>query len=143
MRRRLEWKDEYRIGNESIDGEHEKLFALANEVFRINNPLMSAGRIREIVKELYEYMRQHFKNEEEHMEKISYSGIKIQKEGHEAIINEMNGVLKSSSNFIQLENMLVEVMEEWLLTHILREDMKIGKPVEVPEEAKKEAGSTT
>ena len=125
---KLAWKDEYCVGNETIDAEHRRLFDIANEILNINNPLMETPRIVELVKELYGYMQKHFEHEEAHMESISFKEIKEHKAMHESIIEEMNVILKKSKNYIHLDNLLVTLMKEWVRKHIVEEDVKHCKP---------------
>ena len=121
---KLDWKDEYCIGNESIDAEHKRLFDIANEILNINNPLMETPRIALLVKELYGHMREHFVHEEAHMESVSFDEIEEHKTMHKSIVTEMNDVLKMSKDYIQLDNLLVILMKEWVLKHIAEEDIK-------------------
>jgi len=124
---KLAWKDEYCIGNETIDAEHKRLFDIANEILNINNPLMETPRISLLVKELYGYMREHFEHEEAHMESISFDEIEEHKTMHRSIVIEMNDVLKMSKDYMQLDNLLVILMKEWVLKHIAEEDVKHGR----------------
>jgi hemerythrin len=124
----LIWRDEYCVGNDLVDTEHRRLFDIANEILHINNPLMKTSRIGELVKELYSYMRDHFKHEEALMESISFKGIEEHKAMHQSIVTEMNTMLKRSRDYIQLDNMLVSLMNEWVLKHIVEEDVKHCRP---------------
>ena len=121
---KLDWKDKYCIGNESIDAEHKRLVDIANEILNINNPLMETPRIALLVKELYGYMQEHFEHEEAYMESISFGEIEEHKAMHDSIVTEMNDMLKMSKDYIQLDNLLVILMKEWVLRHIAEEDVK-------------------
>ena len=121
---KLDWKDDYCIGNESIDAEHKRLFDIANEILNINNPLMETPRVALLVKELYGYMQEHFEHEEVYMESISFGEIEEHKAMHDSIVTEMNDMLKMSKDYIQLDNLLVILMKEWVLRHIAEEDVK-------------------
>jgi len=125
MGQTLKWDVSYCIGNEELDEEHKKLFDLANRVLNINNPLMDSEKVRGAVLELYDYMRYHFEHEEKYMASISYAGLDDHKEIHQSLVGEINILLKKSKNFIDLENNLIELMQKWVLTHIIEEDTKI------------------
>jgi len=126
----FEWKDEYAIGDETIDAEHRKLFDLAAQVFRIENPKQQLEEVRLVLHELYDYMKYHFEHEESLMAKYSYGGLEEQRRSHAMIIDEMNKILKTSSDLLQLEEGLKTVMKRWLVDHIINEDSKIKGAIE-------------
>jgi len=123
----LKWEDSYSIGNAKLDEEHKKLFDLANQVLGISNPLMESETMKKCIRELYEYMRTHFKHEEEHMAGISFPELDSHKIKHQELIDEMNNVLKGSKNYIDLGNNLKTLMSKWVLKHIIEEDTKIAE----------------
>jgi hemerythrin len=127
----LLWNDDYSIGHDVIDSEHKRLFEIAGQIFAINNPLMDIAAIKKIVHQLYDYMKKHFEHEEDYMTHVVYSDTGTHKEKHAEIISEMNDILKLSKNFIQIENRLVTLMRKWLLDHILKEDLKVKKALDI------------
>ena len=134
----LIWNDDYSIGHDVIDTEHKRLFEIASQIFAINNPLMEVAEIKKIVHQLYDYMKEHFEHEEDYMTRVVYSGSGAHTEKHAEIITEMNDILKHSKNFIQIENRLVALMRKWLLDHILKEDLKVKKAIDIHESEKTE-----
>jgi hemerythrin len=129
----LVWNDDYCIGHDVIDSEHKRLFEIAGQVFAINNPLMDIAAIKKLVHHLYDYMKKHFEHEEGYMTHVFYSDTGTHKEKHAEIISEMNDILKHSKNFIQIENRLAALMKKWLLDHILQEDLKVKKAIDIHE----------
>jgi len=123
----LQWKNDYCIGHDVIDGKHRKLFEIANQIFMIKNPLLDTEKIKTSIHELYDYMRFHFSHEEDYMAETSFPGIEDHKAKHREIISEMNEILLKSRNFIYLENNLVNLMHKWLLEHIIKDDLEITK----------------
>ena len=69
-------------------------------------------------------MRTHFEHEEAYMESILFNDIEEHKVMHKFIITEMNDMLKMRKDYIQLDNLLVILMKEWVLNHIIEEDVK-------------------
>lgn len=135
----LTWDDDYSIGHDVIDSEHKKLFEIASQIFAVKNPLKEMSEIQKFIHELYDYMKQHFQHEEEYMADVAYSDAEMHKEKHAEIIDEMNNIVKLSKNFIQIENSLVTLMRRWLLDHILKEDLKVKKAIDIHESANAEA----
>jgi hemerythrin len=127
----LAWNDDYCIGHELIDSEHKRLFEIADRIFAVKNPLMDIAAIKSMVHQLYDYMQKHFEREETYMVRAAYSDAGAHKEKHAEIISEMNDIVKLSKNFIQIQNRLVIVMRKWLLDHILKEDLKVKKAIDI------------
>ena len=120
------WSNDYCLGHEIIDAEHEKLFEMANQIFHIKDPTGDVDTIKLLLHELYDYMQTHFRHEEEYMKEISFPKRKDHIEKHEAIIQEMNQALKTSRNMEQPKTKLNDLMVKWVLTHIIEEDRKIA-----------------
>jgi hemerythrin-like metal-binding protein len=131
MDSKLEWQNEYCLGHDVIDSEHKKLFEIANKIFAINNPQTDSKIIEQLIHQLYDYMRYHFGHEEEYMDEVSFEKIEQHKKRHGEIIEEMNKILNESRDFNILELKLVYVMQKWVLIHILEEDLKIKKAIDL------------
>ena len=125
MDSKFEWEDEYCLGNDTIDGEHKKLFDIANKVFSTRTSGITFDEIRNILNELFDYMRYHFKHEEEYMKQISSGELDYQKAKHAEILSEMHIMLKETQGINMLELKLAYIMQKWVLVHIIEDDMKI------------------
>lgn len=119
---RIEWKDEYNLGNEEIDSQHQKLFKLANAA------LHEADRegVQWLIMELFRYTRIHFQDEEVWMRQTSYPGLREQQEQHNMLIEKLGTVAADcAKNPEQAQAGLRSLMLEWVLRHILESDRKI------------------
>ena len=128
LREIFRWKMLYSIGHASIDEDHKKLFALAIKTLNYNQNGHVKLHVKESIKELYEYMKVHFENEERFMEEIKYDLIDHHKELHQKIIQQMHQFIKSiaSMNTATFERKLIEYMDIWLVNHIVRDDKRIS-----------------
>ncbi len=144
MNSELQWKDEYSLGHDVIDSEHKNLFEIANKIFAVKNPFTDSVKIKELIHELYKYMKYHFDHEEELMAEISFERIDDHRHKHGEIITEMNKILQESKDFNILELKLTYMMQKWVLAHILEQDLMLkkaidytasDKPASVPEPA--------
>lgn len=125
---RIEWKDEYNLGNQEIDGQHQQLFKLANAA------LSEADRegVQWLIMELFQYTRLHFHDEEVFMLSQSYPGLREQQEQHNELIGKLSEVAAGCAKHPeQAQTSLRSLMLEWVLLHILESDRKI---VQHPEE---------
>jgi hemerythrin len=123
--KKLIWKDEYDIGDDKIDSQHRELFDIANEILGDSDKKDRKDRLRVVLHRLFKYMSFHFKDEESFMLSIEYPDYQKHKEFHEKLINELTSVIKSVKDLNVLEDNLYLLMDDWLLKHILKYDVKI------------------
>lgn len=127
--------DKYVTGIPSIDKEHKKLFEIvgnANDLI-LNNLLHDKyDEIIDILNELRSYTQTHFSHEEEYMKKIGYPGLASQSEAHSAFIDKLEDIDFNELEFMDdnqrefLQN-LIEFLLQWLSSHILGTDKRIGE----------------
>jgi len=126
------WKDEYRIGVEHIDKQHQKLFEIAEEAYNLLKDEFcydKFDRIMQIIEELKEYAVYHFKSEEEYMLSINYKGYVSQKEAHDSFIEKINSIDLDAIDEDQDQHILeiLDFIVGWISQHILGSDKLIGK----------------
>ncbi len=135
----LQWSDKYCIDG-NIDCEHKRLFELANNVFALVDPKWQMSDLKATVKALYEYMEFHFGNEQRLMRRIEFPEYDQHVAMHKALIVEMNRLMTTSRDLEEMVSKLRHLMVDWLLTHILREDRKIGVCRQLSEASRTDAG---
>ena len=138
------WNAKYSIGNDQIDAEHQRLIALANDVAAFAANGEKLARIKEAIVALYDYVKTHFRHEEEYMLELGYPQYEEHKKLHEGIIAEMNAIMKHSGNLDVLVYKFKRLMNAWVLEHILTEDSRIApkKPEETADQKPSEANGT-
>ncbi len=71
MENQLEWKEEFNIGVEEIDKEHQRLFTVINRLFALGEEGEKGKKAcEEGIKYFYEHAVKHFADEEKYMELI-------------------------------------------------------------------------
>ena len=123
--KRFEWKPEYSVGNDAIDADHKGLFVLVQE---LENADMTGGFIDNILQRLEDYAAGHFAREEELMQKVGYPGFDEHVKEHRAFVEWLGTVQKTyrraaESPFL-IGDMVNAFLENWLVEHILEEDMR-------------------
>ncbi|RDU22882.1 bacteriohemerythrin [Anaerosacchariphilus polymeriproducens] len=127
-----EMKEEYLIGIEQIDKEHEKLFEIAEKVYQLLQDKFIPDKydnIRQVLIELREYTIMHFEHEEEYMKSIQYKRMFTQKVEHDAFRKKIEDLEFEKLDEKQ-EEMIKEILEfltNWLVHHILETDKLIGQ----------------
>ncbi len=125
MEKAFEWSDEYLLGDEIIDNEHKYLFDIANKIIAIKDASGSHAALKEIMFELYEYVKFHFDHEEEIMRTIEYPDMEKHQAIHLGIIRSMNDILEKSQNLGDLDVNLKRLIQGWIVNHVQQQDMKM------------------
>lgn len=129
----LAFSSKYYTGIAFIDEEHKKLFDIIKEAYHLIEDQFlydKYDKIIAILNELKEYTEYHFQNEEIYMEKINYTGLKIQQQAHIAFITRLGEATYTDLNDID-ENQeeylreLLDFLLIWLTNHILKLDCQI------------------
>ena len=125
----LNWNDAYSLGSNKIDKEHKHLFHIAGKAFGVVNPDKKLEKIRTILKELIEYTKTHFDNEEKFMKSISYPELDTHHQAHQKIIISMKNFTKKlpAMSIIEIEKELAHLIEIWFIHHIIYIDKKISQ----------------
>lgn len=123
--------EDYLTGILLIDEEHERLFEIigrANDLVKAELLHDKYDEIVGILEELESYTKEHFRDEEEYMESIHYSGLKAQKLAHQAFVSKLENIDLEQVDQNQQEYLeeLLEFLFSWLSNHILKLDKMIG-----------------
>lgn len=124
------WKDEYKIGLELVDTQHEKLFEIAGEIYdlvKLSEDADKYDQILEVIQELKDYTVFHFREEEAYMLESKYPKFFSHKVLHENFIEKVNSVNITSLDDNQTEYLLemLKFVLDWLQNHILKVDTEI------------------
>ena len=84
-------------------------------------------KIKEVLVDLYDYMKTHFQHEEKYMEEVNYPRIEEHKLIHKEIIKTLNTFVKDlpkiEVDFFEKE--LARMIDIVLVQHIIQEDRKV------------------
>lgn len=125
-----EFTEDYLIGIDLIDREHEELFRIvgrANRLVKSYDTAVDYDALMKILDELKAYTEEHFQDEEEYMEWCHYEGLAAQKRAHEAFIDKLENIDldEIENNPHEYLQKLLEFLLGWLINHILYTDKKI------------------
>lgn len=122
---KVPWNDEYKLGIESIDTQHERLFALVNRLFEAEEHHTSREELRDMLYAFSDYMNTHFKDEEEYMSSIGYPGLLEHKQLHNELVNYLTSVIKTPGKINIIKTKMRLLAKRILIEHIVNEDIKI------------------
>ena len=120
---RIEWSNSYKVGDPTIDEQHQELFKRAAYVIAATSP---EGQALCAIR-LYQYMRVHLSHEEEVMHALQYPDIDTHMRQHQELISMLNEISVNIANENLVKADLEEFMAHWFLTHIATQDVKLGE----------------
>lgn len=123
------WTKDLSVGVNSIDGQHQQLFKMADELFEAGKNGKSKEIVGNLLNFLDSYTKQHFNDEEAYMKSISYPGLAEQQTAHKNFVAELAKLKaeyeKSGGNICVIIN-ANQMVVDWLTKHISGMDKKIG-----------------
>ena len=123
----IEWESKLNIGVPVIDAEHRYLVALVNNLHDSLSTGEGSPDLSHLFAHLIKYVGRHFRNEEALMTAIGYPAITEHKKQHEQLedkTSDLSEMFLSEGN--QVSEKTMELLRDWLFTHVMSEDQEIG-----------------
>lgn len=132
----IKWDSRFSVDNTAIDIEHKLLLTLLNALEVVLRNPHEKESLKFFVDQLYESARDHFHHEEKLQLRYMFPYYEENKQGHEALIVELDQIRNEIYEFIEKTNSTQEeademskkinhVLRDWLVEHILKSDMKM------------------
>lgn len=130
MRNQLVWREEYNIGIDTIDREHQRLFKIINKLFIFSEEeKKSQWACQEGIKYFKDHAVKHFEEEEQYMKSINYEGLEMHRRLHEGFRNKtlpaLEKELEETDYSPESVGHFLGVCAGWLLGHTMTEDRAI------------------
>jgi len=126
----LAWSISYELGNEHVDSQHRRLFEIVSELIEACINGTEKEELRKTLDFLVDYTVQHFRDEEALQVECNYPDYEKHRQLHEdfkATVGTLIRSYRENGSTEELSANLHVVIAQWLVNHIQREDMKIGK----------------
>jgi hemerythrin-like metal-binding protein len=119
----IQWTDELSVKIPWFDDEHKQLIAMINKL----DEAISAGEgnkaLGELFVELADYIQNHFKNEEDAMQKLNYPDFASHRKLHDDFVITVNNVKKQHDSGVQALGLFVSAfLCSWVQEHIMEVD---------------------
>jgi hemerythrin-like metal-binding protein len=124
----LEWRDEFKTGNPSVDHEHRELIELINELHeKLRRTSRNTGEISDYLGEIYAQISAHFALEERLMKEKEYADYPEHKADHDRLLNGIGDIMDDydSGSFDDMEEELSKRLQNWFATHFSTLDVKL------------------
>ena len=124
----IEWNANLLTGVRVIDEDHKKLVDMLNRL----NDAMTARKGKEMLApllvELVKYTAEHFGREESLMAKHKYADSAAHFAAHKKLIDDVAEFQKKlDAGQAMISVALLKFLRDWLSTHIMQTDKKLGK----------------
>jgi hemerythrin len=122
------WKSEYCVQHSGIDGQHQGLVELVNDLYAAMSGRRGRTAVNRILIGLTEHTKAHFSYEEQQMERVAYPGILQHKAFHCELLEEIERYVNAwsydqSADVVELAAFL----KDWLLDHIGNTDRPLAE----------------
>ena len=114
----VQWSESISVDNYEIDNQHKNLIQLTNNLILNSNAKVNSEIIGETLQKLLKYIKEHFKDEEELLEKCNYPKLEEHKREHKKfvlkIVRFCKDVLDGKSTVTEE---MINFLSGWLLNH--------------------------
>lgn len=122
----MEWSPEYSCRIKAIDQDHQMLFETVGRLSRYHRDGATEQQLQSAIRSLVRYVDEHFEREERFLRRVGYPHFLEHKKQHEhfrLLIRRLQEIFDVEPETVDVGKVR-DFLEEWLKTHILREDMK-------------------
>lgn len=132
----VQWRKQMSVGNLILDLDHRYLLSLINQVeYALRHP-EETDNLHMAVNQLSEYAREHFQREEKLQLRMQFRHYMNHKMAHQGLLARLEEVVKQVLEEPDPEKLreqsgeIVQLLRDWLLQHVLKEDMKMKPDLE-------------
>jgi len=117
------WEERYSIGSAEIDEQHQKLFAILNELINAMRHQVGQEITASTIAQLQYYAATHFATEEKYMTEYKFPGLSLHQKKHQEFTSKIEQFQSDVSNNKTLVTIdIMKFLGAWLQEHILHTD---------------------
>jgi hemerythrin len=125
---RIEWKPEFSVCVAEIDEQHQKLYAIINELRSAQRDALDYKAILTILSQLVDYSDYHFRTEDNYMIEINYPQFLSHRKEHLAYVKRTGEFIAAlESDQAALSQQILNFLCEWWQSHIINSDLKYAR----------------
>ncbi len=129
---KIAWGSEFEIGHPVIDAQHQELLKRVESFAETMHTCKAGGQADEIIQFLQEYVKVHFRTEEQCMREHNYPLLQLQLEQHarfskefSRLAAEIHSNIDKNRLFLQFKTQIFVV--DWIVHHTTKLDKHFGK----------------
>lgn len=122
----LEWHEEYSVGVDDVDHEHQEMIELINQVHgELQNP-GSGTSINQFLGEIFARISAHFALEERIMQEADYGEYAAHKEDHEKLLDELRELMEDYEQRQKFNEIILRrTLGDWFGIHFRTFDARL------------------
>ncbi len=121
----IEWDEKYCVGISIIDKDHKRYIDTLNKLILLKKNNETPEGIKQVLRELTNYVLTHFKMEETYMSEFKYPDFQNHKnEHHDFAMKIISYLDKVVNGEYQIACDILEDLKSWLVNHIQSTDLK-------------------
>lgn len=124
----VSWSSKIETGIKKFDDQHKELVRLLNKFYTAVNEGRSKTVLGEVLNELANYTVYHFQSEEDAFRQFNFPDKDEHIRIHKDLVNQVLKVIKdfeSGKDVVSIN--LLQFLKEWVVKHIMGDDMKYGR----------------
>jgi len=123
----LKWKDEYLLGMEALDYEHQDLFDCLNQIYEQCSLKADYETVADCLGRLQSRLAAHFALEENTMREMKNPHYAAHKAEHDRFLDEVTGAVAAFVEEFEHEDVdeLAHRVQEWIVRHITTFDRQL------------------
>lgn len=124
----VEWRDEFKLGIDEVDFEHQELIDLINMSFCEAAKKDSNMAVLYFLGEIHSKISAHFALEEKHMREMSYDQYEDHKQDHERLLDDILDIMDNYRETANLDTKeFGERLRKWFIQHFKLKDARLHK----------------
>lgn len=124
----IDWSDALSVGFGEVDQDHKKLVEIVNSLDEAVSGESNPELVGQVFDELLSYTQWHFRHEERMMQTYAYPDMFNHKAEHQELLNQAVDLKQKYENGDpSVPQALLPFLKDWLTTHIMETDKKLGK----------------
>lgn len=126
---RIEWTSYIQTNNELLDSQHKELFSRMNRYFECAERNPRPQELIETLNYLVEYVKTHFKTEDDIMTQIEYTRQKEHRKSHRELTEKLVEIYKElieNGASDELHEKLAKLCQIWYVAHINDFDKRLA-----------------
>jgi len=123
---KIEWKDNYAVGNDVIDREHKELIEQINQLYELLARSTDTHRVEVMLGDIQADISAHFAFEELMMSEADFAEYEEHKKDHETLLDQINDMVFSFSEDPETgRQLLKDKLSNWFARHFVTFDARL------------------
>ncbi|ECH3612797.1 iron-binding protein [Campylobacter upsaliensis] len=128
MMKKIDWTKEFSINNYALDKQHELIFDITNRANELAKEVLEhyddslQEELKKTIVKLFDYIKIHFKDEENYMREIDFPLLEEHKASHKFLVEKTKEILNYSKDPQNFAKEFAILTKDWIAKHFCVDD---------------------